>query len=474
MSTVENSTPAIAHWQQRLQTFFRKAAVELTIGGLIVISVALTILELSLAPSPERTLLAEVNYGITALFAVELTLRFAGATSKKRFFREYWIDILAVMPLLRTLRFARLLRLLRLLRILRLMGIFSQYASSFPYIFRRGAIEYMMVCGLILLTVLFSTGAILTLEQDNPAFATFEDAFWYSVYTLLAAEPIADSPNQTAAGNLITVAVMFMGLTVFAMFTGTVSAFMVERLRRDGRLVQWDEFSDHMVLCGWNRRAEIIVREYCAAQPLQRQPIVAITDHGGSDDFIDPRLRGRVVFLRDDFTRVAALKQAGICRAKTCVILADTSGNRTDQDADARTILAALTVEKLNPSAYTCAELHNREYGSHLEMGHVNDYVVSGEHSGFLLAQAALNQGFVSVFTELMTHERGNQFYHLPVNAAWQGRSFIDLMTHLKATHNAILVAVRKTDEPFQVNPAQYQFDGTEQIVVISERPFEL
>ncbi|MDA7951745.1 MAG: hypothetical protein MPJ24_09690 [Pirellulaceae bacterium] len=51
--------------------------------------------------------------------------------------------------------------------------------------------------------------------------------------------------------------------------------------------------------------------------------------------------------------------------------------------------MGALTVEKLNESVYTCAELNEREYGSHLTMGHVNDYVVSGEYGAYLLANAA-------------------------------------------------------------------------------------
>ncbi len=461
-------------WQQRLQAFFANTAVELTIGGLIVISVALTILELSLDPSPLRAQLGDINYAITALFALELVLRYAAAGSKKRFFREFWVDILAVLPLLRTLRFARLLRLLRLLRILRLIGIFSRYASSFPYIFRRGAIEYMMVCGLILLTVLFSTGAILALEQDNPQLDSFEKAFWYSIYTLLAGEPIAETPHRSLGGHLVAVSVMFMALTVFAMFTGTVSAFMVDRLRRDGRMVQWDEICDHLILCGWNRRAEIVVREFCTALPHNRQPIVVITELGANIEMTDPKLRKRVFFLHDDFTRVEALEQAGIQRAKTCVILSDAAGNRSEQDVDARTILAALTVEKLNPRVYTCAELHNRAYGSHLEMGHVNDYVVSGEYSGFLLAQAALYQGFVNVFSELLTHEHGNQFCHLKLSDHWKGTSFLDLMIHVKSKHNAILVAVRRSGESFQLNPHDYQFQGDEQVVVIAERPFEL
>lgn len=458
-------------WQQQLQYFFRRMSVELFIGGLIVTSVALTLLELSLPETELRSTLIEVNYGITCLFAMELTLRFAAQPSWQ-FFRKYAIDLISILPLLRMLPFARLLRLFRLLRILRLLGIFSRYASSFPYIFRRGAIEYVIVSGLILLTVLFSTGALLTVEKDNEDVNTFGEALWYSIYTLLSGEPIS-GPPKTIAGHLVVVGVMFMGMTVFAMFTGTVSAFMVERLSKEGRIVRWEDFNDHIVICGWNRKAEIIVLEYRVAERNRESPIVVVAEFDEEPEVTDPRLSSRVQFLNDDFTKVSVLEKAGIHRAKTCIILSDMAHHRSEQDADARTILAALTVEKLNPHVYTCAELNNRDYGSHLEMGGVNDFVVTGEHSGFLLAQAALNRGLMGVFSELLTHERGNQFYRLPLPDEWVGRSFFDLFMHLKQTRNAILVAVYDA-KGFHINPQDFEFAGGEHIIVISEVHIDL
>lgn len=476
MSTTTTSNaerPSRREWQLRLQRFFAKAQVDLTIGGLIVVSIALTLLELSLPLSETNSLLIETNYVITCVFAIELTLRFA-SNPRARFFQEYFLDIVAIVPLFRSLRFARLIRLLRLFRILRLMGIFSRYASSFPYVFRRGAVEYAMVLGLIMLTILFSTGAVLTLEQENPDVDTFPEAMWFSIYTLLAGEPIPGPPT-TPAGHVLTVTVMFMGMTVFAMFTGTVSAFMVERLRVEGRSVQWDKFNDHVVICGWNRKAEIIVREYLVANGRNGMPIVVIDRIEGEPEFQDESLRPRVQFLDDDYTKVSALTKAGIERARTCIIVSSTESGRSDQDADARTILAALTAEKLNPRVYTCAEINNREHGAHLEMGHVNDYVVSGEHSGFLLAHAALNRGLIGIFAELLTHERGSQFYSVRVPDSWIGKDVMDLFVHLKRDHNSILVAIHEPEtDRFNVNPDHYEFTGGENAVVISSDSIEL
>jgi voltage-gated potassium channel len=222
------------------------------------------------------------------------------------------------------------------------------------------------------------------------------------------------------------------------------------------------------VICGWNSKSEIIVQEYRAVKgSMSNSPIVVIAQL--EQEVSTQELGAKVYFLYDDFTRVAALEKAGIHRARTCIILADTSGGRSEQDADARTILAALTVEKLNPAVYTCAELLNRSYGTHLKMGHVNDYVVSGEYSAYMLAQAAMNRGLMGVFTELLTYQRGNEFYRLSLPAKWHGRTYLELFVDLKKTRNATLVAVHPVEGEMLVNPRDHTFAPGDEVVVIAQ-----
>ncbi len=481
-------------WRRGLRRVFANPWVEVAVAVLVVISVVLTLCEFTFeASAPDGhndRLLFFIRLSaeaITLLFAVELTLRFIAATEKRRYFREYFLDILAVvLPLVFLFPAARALRLLRLIRVLRLFGVVSRLASHFPYVIKRGAVEFFVVVGLLVITVIFGTGAMMFFEaqgakqvvaaeqpRDDDERFDFENSFWFSVYTLFAGEPTPMAP-RTLGGKMAAVFVMFMGLTIFAMLTGTVSAFMIERFRTEGRGVDWDELQNHIIICGWNAKTEIIVQEYHATTMTRTIPIVVISQLDVEAPPISEELQDRVLFLHDDFTRVVALEKAGIHRASTCIILADTSGGRSEQDADARTILAALTVEKLNPSVYTCAELLNRSYGTHLQMGHVNDYVVSGEYSAFMLAQAAMNRGLMGVFTELLTYQHGNEFYRLSLPDRYHGKSFLDLMVELKQSYNAILIAVHTDDDRLLVNPVDHEFAEGDEVVVIAEKEFKL
>lgn len=491
-----------------LRRFFAQAWVEISIGVLVIISVLLTLFEFWLEFQFDHgassvvsllgtfyphhlTWMIVANECITAIFIVELTLRYFAASSKRQYFREFWLDILATIPLFRVFRAARALRLLRLVRLLRLLGVISRLSSHYPYIFRRGAIDFMIICGLLLLAIVFGTLAIMHFENQgvrgiavNPGGGTepigalnndseeasefdLNQSFWFSIYTLFAGEPVPQTP-RTVSGKIVTVFLMFMGLTIFAIFAGTVSAFMVDRMRMEGRIMEWDSLQDHIVICGWTPKTKIIIDEYRASNKSRHTPIVVITELDPEQMEDVSKHWPRVHFVHDDFTKVTALERAGIKTAKTCLVLSDTSGNRSEQDADARTILASLTVEKINESVYTCAELVNRSYATHLETGKVNDFVVSGEYGAHMLAQAAMNRGLIGVLSELLTYQRGNEFYRLEIPDNWVGASFDQKLSDLRKTTNAILVAVHPLDGEALVNPENYNFRAHDEIIVIS------
>ncbi len=472
MGTANPKRSARPGLSRSLERWFRKPWVELAVGALIVLSIILTLAEFLLtagavdaAGYQSLVRIQLVNEVITWAFVVELSLRFLAVWSPRRYLREYWIDLVATIPSLFSGFFAaRLMRLFRLLRILRVFGYVSRLSTNYPYIVRKGLVEYITVCGLLVLTVLLGTSAMMLFESGNGM--SYRDAFWFSLHSLFAGEPIPEAP-QSLGGRMVAVSVMFMGLTIFAMFTGTVSAFMVERLRTKGKTVDWERLENHVVICGWNTKAEIIIEEYRASHVSNETPIVVITQWEHEPPTISGSLQSQVTFFNDDFTRVAALERVGIHQADVCIILNDTSAGRTEQDADARTILAALTAEKLNPNVYTCAELNNRDYASHLQMGKVNDFVVSSEHSAYMMAQAALNRGLMDVFKELLTHQHGNQFYRLAVPEVFYGRSFDDVLADMRQTHHALLIAVGKGRE-MRVNPSNYTLGPGDEIVVIS------
>ena len=493
-----------------MRRFFAQPVVEIIVAILVLVSVVLTLTELWLENQLHSSRQAFVfgfgplgmvdlhrmslaNYLITVVFVVELAIRFVSFRMKSDFFAEFWLDLIATFPLFGVFPGVRTLRLLRLIRLIRLLGVMSRLSSHFPAIFRRGAIDFLTISGLLLMAILFGTAGMTIFEkdnltnklpanpQDNTALVasnsadefTMENSFWFSVYTLFAGEPLPVQP-KTIWGKLISVFLMFMGLTIFAIFAGTVSAFMVDRIRTEGRFIRMKDLNDHIVICGWTPKTEVILDEYRGSQATKSAPIVVISELEAEKLDANIDKLANVFLIHDDFTKMSALERAGISTAKICIVLADTTAGRSEQDADARTILAALTVEKMNPDVYTCAELYNRSYGTHLEMGKVNEFVVSEEYGAYVIAQAGMHRGLINVLGELLTYRHGNEFYRTAIPDSWHGRTFNEMLLDLKETHNAILVAVHPAGQKVTVNPEKHVFSRGDEIVAICHGRFEL
>ena len=407
--------------------------------ALIVISVAMMVIEVQYAEAKFAHILEYFSDAITVLFVAELLTRYYVARSKKRFFRQYWIDIIAVIPFLRSLRFLRLLRLLRLFR----MGvILTRRLASMSTAFRGASREYMIM-GLIIVIVVMAGGiGIRVTEHGNAAFASLEQTLWWSVFTLVAGEPIGGEPNSHL-GRFFALVMMVAGLTLFAMFTGIVSAVMVNRLRSfNMRNLEIDELKDHIVICGWNRSTLKLLDEFGKDRDTVERGIVLVGEFDKEPDMtglsIDPH---HVFIVSGDFTQGETLDRCNIDRAAIAIILADRTKPRSDQDIDARTVLSAIVIERRNPDIFTSVELLSRANGAHLTAMGVEEIVVGEEYTGGLLAMATRNRGILRLMEELHAHE-GNSFHKLDTPARLVGKTVGAVAQELREKHDAILVAI--------------------------------
>jgi voltage-gated potassium channel len=427
--------------RRKVRSALSHRVTETLVAVLIIVSVALVLVEAWLART--HWLAPSIRWAndvITLVFVIELLVRYYAEPRKERFFRKCWYDILAVLPVFRGLRFLRVLRLLRLYRV----GIIAtRRLRRFSSAFRIVRVEYIIVGLTILTVVLMGAMSIRVFEgQFNADFATLDQSLWFSVMTLIAGEPIGGQPTTTM-GRVVTLAMMLSGLTVFAIFTGTVSAVMVDTLRKV-RLhgMELEDLHDHVIICGWNQAGPLIVRELMNDRRYEHYVIISEND-GIEQEAIVEEFPGQIMCLVGDYTRVACLKKAGVERANVSLLLADaTMEERSAQDRDARTVLAAMLIEKLNQEIYTTVQLLNRDNEASLRQVGVEEIIVSEEYVGNIMATVTRNRGIVSMLDELLTTAYGHQFYRSSVPDEMVGMNIGDALSHLKKEYDATLLAV--------------------------------
>jgi len=465
--------------RDRANWFIHHPVTDIVVIGLILLSVTALLVEASLRPgSSQRELLMSMGDGFTYVFLVELLLRFWVAPKKSRFFLRYWPDILAVLPLYRPMRLLRVLLLLRLFR----AGVLVNRRVVVLRKMLRGTLRDLLYVATITVTLVlvgavtvhYARGSVIL---DDPG---LEGSLWYSTLTLIGGEPIGGLP-QDPLGRAVTLMLMLGGLTVFGMAVGTVSASMAVALSRrmEANEMELDELRDHLIICGWNRSGPTVLREVLG-HGKHDQCVVIVTEgtEAPEDAFPDDLPREQIYHLNGDYTRVPVLESVGIQRANVAILLTDTRIQRSDADRDARTVLAALTIERLNKDIFCCAELTDRQNEELLKMAGVEEIVVGDWYAGVVLANAGRTLGMVSLLDELLTSTAGNSFYKVKVGRKVQGTTVGDLHALLKRKYKAILVSWERgegEDKQYEVNPSvDIRVQKGDLLVVIAKKKVKL
>jgi len=447
-----HDTTMKASTRKKIEHFIDHPVTDVVVVVLIVVSIVLLMAELAVTSEQAKTQLGLVNDTIIFVFIAELSLRWMAETKKRRFFRHYWVDILAVVPYLRMLR---ILRVFRLLRVFKFGLKASKKMGWLNSSLQREAVQWFAMVTFVFVVVLFGGVGIRLSEGSH---LPLSEALWWSVMSMVAGEPMGSVPISTL-GRVVALGVMVSGLTVFAMLTGVISAMMVHRLGHiDTRAMDIDELSEHILICGWNRSGPSLVDELQRSAETKDRAIVIIGEFEQEPEWPASLPRPNTVYiLKGDCTRLDVLQKAGLERATHAIVLADLLKERSDQDRDARTVLTAMLIERMKREIFTSVELLNRENESFLKMTGVDEIVVGTEYAASIIATATKTRGMVKVLDELLTARYGNQFYKTPVAASMVGRRVGDIHGELKRSHDVVLIGIQHNEKgsvrDVEVNP---------------------
>ncbi|MCB9682272.1 MAG: NAD-binding protein [Alphaproteobacteria bacterium] len=456
--------PAWEPLRRRVREVLSQPATDAVVVALVLASVVLLMVELSLPlDSVAGRIAAWSGDVLTGLFAGELALRWWVARRTATFLRQYWIDLLAVVPVARTARLFRLVRVLRLVR----AGVAMNRRVLWRYTSQADNVHQLtLLATLATAAVVAGTAALVTAESG--LLHAWDEAAWYALYLFVGGEPIGPAP-ETTAGRVTTLGLMLGGMTIFGMFVGTVSAAMVTRMVKgwDVRDSDFEDLDGHVVVCGWNRSGPTLLQELVVADPRAR--VVLVCEGERPEDLpLDVLHPDQFFFHQGDYTRVDVLTHVGVPRARKAVLLTDGVVPRSDQDRDARTVLAALTIERLRPGIYTVAEVVSADTARHLEHAGVEEVVVGDWYAGVILGSAAANPGLVDVLDEILSHTYGNVFHTLELPPAWVGWTLRQARCELHDRWEATLVSVHAGRERLVNPPGDRTLAVGETLVVLA------
>ena len=176
----------------------------------------------SFSSSITKTLLI-IDFIICIIFIYDFFSKLIKSNNKLYFLKFNWIDLVSSIPLIEPLRVGRVFRIVRVLRALRS----AKHIFSFFYERNSSSIFNLTLLSSFLLAIVTSL-SIYILEKDiNPYFQTFEDAFWWSLFTL-STIGYADVLPVTSEGKMFTMILVAGGIVLIGSFTAMIVDYFIK------------------------------------------------------------------------------------------------------------------------------------------------------------------------------------------------------------------------------------------------------
>lgn len=196
---------------------------------LVVIMIITLVLPLVIQlPQNVHDVFEILDWGIWAIFALELSVRTYLAEKKISYLRKNWIDILVVLlPVLRVFRVLRAARLLRALRFVRILSFFAKFTSEVKTVLSRHHFHYLLV----ILLGLIGLGSVLIYHFDQGVSGGNEslpDSVWLAIVNAFSGGYANVYPAGPEAKGVSVLLILF-GTIIVSYFTAALASYFTEK-----------------------------------------------------------------------------------------------------------------------------------------------------------------------------------------------------------------------------------------------------
>ncbi len=299
--------------------------------------------------------------------------------------------------------------------------------------------------------ILLSTLIMYALEPDN--FESLLNTFYF-VMTTFTTVGYGDYSPVTLPAKLYSVFMFIIGIGLLGVVIGKIvdSFTIFRKMREEGRMSYMK--GNHIVISGWGKKSESAVQEILDSHEEVEVVIIDTLPKSPVD-----LTENRVHYIQGDPTAEETFVKANITKANALIVFADDTISDPSLK-DAKTLLVAITVERLAPDVHTTVEVMAEKNISNFSHAKVDEFILAQETISRLAVRSALYKGVSQVYSQLISRQHGDDLYKLSKKAEWTtyNDAFQDLLVQgatLIADRN-LLDINRRLNEPIPEEAVLY------------------
>jgi len=288
---------------------------------------------------------------------------------------------------------------------------------------------------LFLFITLISSSLVLYFEFGAPKtdYKNIWDSIWWAIVTIFTVG-YGDKTPITVGGRIVAIMVMFFGVSLVSLITAAISSIFVAKRIREDKGLEAIQYDNHIIICGWNNRAESIIENLLFLAEGAKPNIILINEliEEEVNSILDKFRKQNVRFIRGDYTRQAPLDRANINRAQSVILLPNLA-KYDSATADEKTLLATLNIKSNNSKLKIIAFIMNPENEVHVKRAKADRIFISDQYTDFIIANDVLHPGLTNVFSDLLNPKGSNSIVTLPIPGGYLGKTYGEVFLHFKA-----------------------------------------
>lgn len=248
------------------------------------------------------------------------------------------------------------------------------------------------------------------------------------------------SPSSEAARWVVSVWVIPVGLSLFALVLTRVGIVVSELVQQGKKGLRMLDLKDHIVIIGWNqaRTLRLIELMKAKANATHTKMVLCVTED------IDNPVPGEIDFVHvDAYSHEASMSRASLKTASRIVI---------DTPQDDVTLTTALFCQKVSPDSHKTAYFEDETVGRLLK-DHCPNIECIPSLGTELLAKASLDPGSSQLHRQLLDGTDGMTQYAIEYQGT-EVLSYGAVFDHFKHTLTATVIGMRvPSGDRILVNP---------------------